>query len=332
MSLRLIPPLLLLSALALGAFYAGAETATSGKLQPKDKPVEAKVVATHSSESDCSRCHTSHALGVSHSAVTCAECHIGENGLRDIQDACADCHKEAKDDAPKLSIFRGYHYRNEMRKPDEMLRPTCSSCHEDKFNKPISPLVHPVRSVGVHISCLLCHDIKKDKSRGIGASGWDYPSKLCGQCHEDVIRNFVLNEPHSLLKRSVRCRDCHRPHQRFQANLTVDNMALEGRNALLGYDPLSSNALCLRCHNYLMLTSPSSRFSYPGGFNLHSSHMDGQQASCVECHNAHSAQSRGMLRDTTLEGEPFFHFALQNGGSCTVTCHGHEHRSTQYLQ
>jgi hypothetical protein len=43
------------------------------------------------------------------------------------------------------------------------------------------------------------------------------------------------------------------------------------------------------------------------------------------------ASSRGMLRDMTLEGDPFMHFALEDGGSCTVTCHGHEHHGAQYV-
>jgi hypothetical protein len=328
--LRLLP-LSLLSALAAFAFYAGAETATSDKLH-KDMPVApAEQAARHSAKSDCLQCHKPHALGYEHKDILCAACHIRDQGLRPAAEACVDCHEGKTTKLPVLSIFRGYHYRYEMRQPDEMLRPTCASCHKDRFNQPINPLVHPVRSAGSHIACLLCHDITKDKAKGESITGWDYSTKLCAQCHEDITRGFVLNKPHSLIKRNVRCRDCHKPHEGFNANLTWDNLALEGKNALLGYDPIASNELCLRCHSYLMLTTSASRFSYPDGLNLHAYHMDGEYASCVECHDPHLASSRGMLRDMTLEGDPFMHFALEDGGSCTVTCHGHEHHGAQYV-
>ncbi len=323
---------MLLAALASGAFYAGAESATSNKLRIEREAVETTAQQPHSAGSNCARCHETHPLGKEHRQISCDACHVDKGGLRVPSSACADCHNEGNDTAPKLSTFRGANYRYKLRKPDELLQPVCSDCHrESKYNRAITPLVHPVRSVGSHIACDSCHDIGTDGARADGSAKWDYPEKLCGECHQGVIRQFTLNEPHSLVRRNVRCRQCHSPHEQFRANLTMDNLQLMGKQAFAGYDPIASNELCLRCHNYLTLTGPDTRFALPGGISLHQMHIEINYASCVECHNPHQASSRGMVRDMTLDGEPLLHFALESGGSCAVKCHGHEHRSSRYL-
>ena len=329
---RAILPLLILAAIASAAFYAGAESVTSDSLRTEREPATAKPTNHHSANSNCARCHKAHLLGKEHSAVSCAACHIGVDSLRDAATACTDCHEEGIDAAPKLSIFRAASYKYRLHKPDEMIQPSCSDCHDEPlYNRAFSPLAHPVRSVGSHIACVKCHDIGKDGALAKDMSGYDYPMELCGECHEDVQRAFLLNEPHSLVRRNVRCRQCHPPHGQFQANLTVENMAMMGNQSLAGYDPIASNELCLRCHNYLTLTGPDTRFALPGGISLHQLHMEMYYASCVECHNPHDATSRGMVRDMTLDGEPLLHFALESGGSCSVKCHGHAHSSAAYL-
>lgn len=326
-----ILPTAFLAALSLAAFYAGAESATSNRLKKeRTPPAILHDASPHLAASNCLKCHKPHFLDEHHSPAKCADCHISDEKLRPIGAICSACHDEDRDEAPKLSVFRGASYRYQLRKPDEMLQPVCSDCHDEiKFNRAISPLVHPIRAVGSHIDCARCHSITAAKPGP--AEQWDYPSGLCGECHKDVVRGFVLNEPHSLAGRKVRCQQCHPPHERFKANLTVDNLALMGNYALSGYDPVTSNELCLRCHNYIDLVGGWTRFALPGGISLHQTHLEKNYASCVECHNPHKDASRGMIRDMTLVGEPFLHFALETGGSCAVNCHGQLHRSTSYL-
>jgi len=186
--------------------------------------------------------------------------------------------------------------------------------------------------VATHLECLQCHDVF---SGGVKNEVWDrgdYRAGLCFSCHEEQRRAFALNEAHSLLRRTVRCRECHPPHEEFAANLTLESLELGGERILLAYDPVAGNPLCLKCHSYLDVTGPRSGFSFPAGFNLHELHLLRTYAACVECHAPHGATGRHLLRDTTLEGNPLLHFSLAEGGTCTVECHGRQHRGTSYVR
>ncbi len=328
---------IVLALLAFGAFYTYAETAVSERLSAeKQPPAAAQQTSHHTTNADCATCHAHpHNLTGAHSEVPCAQCHIADDDssvLSSPASACARCHEEAREALPSLTALRGYSSLRKARTPTGLLRPTCESCHHDlTYNRPLLALTHPVRSVGAHLNCLKCHDLLAGSFKSKAWSYQDYSADFCFDCHENQRREFLLNDRHSLRKRSVSCRECHPPHQPLAANLTLEALELAGERILMAYDPIESNALCLKCHSYLDIVGPQSRFNLPVNLNLHELHLVRTYAACVECHNPHGEVEPEMVRSVTLESEPFLHFKSDLGGSCSVKCHFVQHTATQYL-
>jgi len=322
--------------LAVAATYTLAETARSDRLRWRDKPpTQMPEASAHTANAECAACHKPHALGKEHSAVSCASCHFAADRPGELiqpDDSCTVCHKEAREALPPLGVFRLAAVRNEFRATGELLQPTCASCHQgEMFDRPLTTLTHPTRSVGSHLSCTDCHDVQAGNLKPEAWTGTDYQSSFCFGCHEEQRRSFVLSESHSLQRQAVSCRGCHPPHEPFAVNITVDLLELMGEQTLVTYDPIDSNRLCLRCHGYLELAGPQTRFSLGSGLSLHDLHLNRAYASCVECHDPHGGYA-AMVRATTLEGEPLLHFTAGDTGSCTVTCHDRRHTASQYLR
>lgn len=321
---------------ALVATYTLAETARSDRLRGRDEPpAKASGASPHTADADCAACHKPHALGKEHSAVSCASCHFAADRpdkLSKPDDSCAACHQEAREALPPLGVFRLAAGRNDFQAFRGLLQPTCSSCHQgEMFDRPLTTLTHPTRSVGSHISCLECHDLLAGALKPEAWARTDYASSLCFDCHEEQRRAFVLSDTHSLQRQAVSCRGCHPPHEPFAVNITVELLELMGKLTVLTYDPIDSNRLCLRCHGYLELAGPETGFSLGAGLSLHDLHLSRAYASCVECHDPHGGDA-AMVRATTLEGEPLLHFTAGDTGSCTVTCHDKRHTASQYLR
>ena len=323
--------------LGLVASYTHAETARSNRLRVQDEPsTKASGASPHTAAANCADCHSPHALGKEHSAVSCVTCHFATDlptELSSPDKACAACHQEASEALPPLGVFRFAAKRDEFHAPGEILQPTCASCHQgEMYDRPLTTLTHPSRSVGSHLSCTECHDLFAGSLKPAAWAKTDYESSFCFSCHDDQRRTFALSDTHSLLRRDVSCRGCHPPHRPFAVNITVDLLEMMGELTVLAYDPIDSNRLCLRCHGYLELAGPDTGFSLGAGFSLHDLHLNRAYASCVECHNPHGSSEESMVRSTTLEGEPLLHFMAGDTGSCTVTCHDKHHSSSQYMR
>ena len=305
-------------------------------MRAQDEPPTGEVAASpHTADASCADCHKPHALGEEHSAVSCASCHIAADlpgELSSPDESCATCHQEARETLPSLSVFRLAARHDELSAPNELLQPTCASCHQgEMYDRPLATLTHPSRSVGSHLSCTGCHDLFAGSLKPEAWTRTDYESSFCFSCHDDQRRTFALSDAHSLQRQDVSCRGCHPPHEPFAVNITVDLLEMMGELTVLAYDPIDSNTLCLRCHGYIELAGPETGFSLGAGLSLHDLHLSRAYASCVECHSPHGGDE-SMVRDTTLEGEPLLHFVAGDTGSCTVTCHGKHHSASQYLR
>ncbi|MCG6887703.1 MAG: hypothetical protein LJE74_10880 [Proteobacteria bacterium] len=102
-------------------------------------------------------------------------------------------------------------------------------------------------------------------------------------------------------------------------------------------ESFNSYALCYGCHDRNTLLQPGSGFP-------HDTHVVTDQASCAVCHDAHGSRSNTFLVDfmtRTLAGADVVTPSLVGGtiqfvptspghGSCSLSCHGHEHDLSTY--
>ncbi|OPX21187.1 MAG: hypothetical protein B1H03_07535 [Planctomycetales bacterium 4484_113] len=250
--------------------------------------------------------------------------------------SCRTCHRGMGKELPGLRTLRLAKFVREVAPEGESLVPQrCSDCHKAEiYQRPLIDFTHPVRSVGAHIPCLSCHQLPGAKVKPEVWRKRDYRSDFCFKCHDDVKAGFTFSTGHDLRTRGVSCAECHPPHKELRANLTVDMLGEADETMYAGYDPVASNALCLKCHQYLPLTeAATSKFNLPGGINLHALHLEQAYASCVECHNPHGGGREHMIRDFTLAGDVFGYQSFGEGeGNCTVRCHGHSHTGQRYMR
>lgn len=108
--------------------------------------------------------------------------------------------------------------------------------------------------------------------------------------------------------------------------------------------PLNSTAayssatyrLCFKCHNQSSLMSDDSGFP-------HDKHVRGENLACINCHDPHGSQKyphminflteiNGVANVTPISGEaePIWVDEGLYKGSCTLSCHGEDHRDENY--
>ena len=260
---------------------------------------------------------------------------VEPHGAGATEASCRKCHGGEEAELPKLPTFRLAKLVREVAPEGESMLPVrCSDCHQvEVYQRPLIDFTHPVRSVGAHISCLACHELPGVAVKNEVWRKRDYQADFCFKCHDEVKANFAFSTGHDLRSRAVSCAECHPPHKPMRANLTVDLLGQAEETLFAGYDPIASNEVCLKCHQYLQLTgAATSGFNLPGGINLHALHLEHAYAACVECHNPHGGGREHMVRDFTLAGEYFGYQSFGEGeGNCTLRCHGKSHTGQSYM-
>ena len=241
-------------------------------------------------------------------------------------DDCLGCHTDATAGLPELTTFR-------VRGLGQRL-PGCLDCHEPLDLTGVrSNWTHPVRSVASHLACTDCHQaVPHDETSPPPLPQGDYKAEGCYVCHREVEAKRLAMWSHGHLP-SLECRTCHPAHEPLRAALPLDLMSLAEQGGWLDmYDWWQSNRLCFQCHIPAELILPLDQgFVTLNTVNYHDLHVNQGRVLCVECHDPHGSNRRGMLRDQLLDGRLLGFFDRVDGGSCAVTCHGIEHDDWRYI-
>jgi len=315
----------------------------------------------------CENCHTPHNAGGNERILkyaaeedNCYACHNGHVDSKDIQAEfskfsrhpimntqgvhepgeqavvnsrhveCADCHNpHAANSSNPLNGVSGIDILSsevsQVTKPHEL----CFRCHGDSLNKPAAltarqieqtnvrlefntsnPSYHPIAGAGKNpnvpslipplttssqISCLDCHNNNANPSTG--GSG---PNGPHGSSYAPILeRQFV----------------------------TADNIS----------ESASNYALCYKCHSRSSILGDES-------FTRHNRHITGVRTSCNTCHDPHgvsitqgnSTNNSHLINFDTSVVSPNIFGELSftdNGtfaGSCSLSCHGRQHRNFSY--
>jgi DmsE family decaheme c-type cytochrome len=138
-------------------------------------------------------------------------------------------------------------------------------------------------------------------------------SRVCTDCHADVLTEFAFNERHRVGEGALECTSCHDPH------------AASSRSLLGGF----KQQQCLACH-----TDKGGPFVFE--------HPASRGEGCTACHSSHGSPNRHMLAHqrvgelcfTCHAATPQFHSGFAPAGpprfgldtQCT-TCHSTLHGS-----
>jgi len=239
---------------------------------------------------------------------------------------CLACHTDVVTQLPTLSTFR-------IDVPGTPL-PDCRDCHQPvELSALRTQWTHPVRAVADHLACMDCHVVATHDGtcpppRPVG----DYNASGCHECHPAVELRLSMLWSHGHDPR-VTCRDCHPAHRPLAAALPPRLLPHEFRQNWLGHgDWWASNEACFACHTPGELLLPLDRgFVTLNTVNYHDTHVVGGQVLCIECHDPHGSNRRGMLRDYLLSGEYLAQVEHIDGASCAVLCHEVDHQNWRYI-
>ncbi len=241
---------------------------------------------------------------------------------------CVNCHKAIKSNLPSLAELRMGWNKRELVKGEVVYRTRCEDCHRVRtYMRQVQGLKHKIRPVGSHLKCVECHELNTGMPVAKVWEGNDYSEKFCFRCHQRIRDDFTFSTSHRLRSFGIACAGCHKPHEAFYA-IIIKEMMPDNWNGIADF--LVTNELCFSCHSWLEVSGEGSKFR-TAILNLHSMHVEEKTIACIECHNPHGGSEQHQLRRFTITGEPFtFLSSGEEGGSCTVLCHGRQHTATAY--
>ncbi len=205
-------------------------------------------------------------------AVTCKGCHEDkyESYMKSIhskkqvqgpesKEACETCHGAGSKHVEKGG-GRGVNIFDFGNKVDADARSSkCLICHEETRHLAFW-------SVGRHktagVACNDCHKVHSAEKMNLKEREAD----LCFGCHRDIRSQVNRQAHHPIMEGKVSCTDCHDPHGGFGEKMVKAD---------------SVNELCFKCHA-----------EKRGPFRIE--HQAAAE-NCLNCHNAHGSNHRGML-------------------------------------
>jgi predicted CXXCH cytochrome family protein len=138
----------------------------------------------------------------------------------------------------------------------------------EKF-KPLKKYLHEPFKMG---ACQICHDTNSKKP---GALVQKEIKDVCYECHKT---RYTKEFDHVPVK-DGKCTDCHDPHQ-------------SDRRMLLKAD--SVNELCMKCHDRKSTFGAKAKKLFVD-ISLGVKHKPIVEKSCLECHDAHTADHKSLL-------------------------------------
>ena len=210
---------------------------------------------------------------------------------------------------------------------------SCYGCHtRDDLQRVSLSWLHPVRPIAAHVACTDCHPAV---AHGAGnpppLPEGDYLAEGCYACHRTVEAERMLFFSHPE-RQPLQCRECHPPHEPFQAALPISLIpTLEREARQRNYDWYQSNSLCLGCHSLgTLFWETREGFALLNTENYHERHVIKGQVMCVECHESHGSTRKAMLRTRLLSRELLGFSETIKGGRCSAMCHGVDHEEFSY--
>jgi predicted CXXCH cytochrome family protein len=218
------------------------------------------------------------------------------------------------------------------------------------------------------VDCHDAHGTLTRQPKGVGIAAtpsstrrFSTEADLCFLCHgaaanrpatqPDVSRQFASTSYHPVLAPGrgsrvpsliaplttvsmIGCSDCHGndnvsgpagPHGSLYAPLLVRNYQ---RDDLQPESPARYD-LCYRCHDRNSILADQS-------FPLHRKHVVDQRSPCSACHSAHGADAPSLVAfdlnivQPSKQGVRAFSPLGAGSGSCSLSCHGHDHEASSY--
>jgi hypothetical protein len=97
-----------------------------------------------------------------------------------------------------------------------------------------------------------------------------------------------------------------------------------------GTETPASYALCYKCHSRQSILADQS-------FKYHRKHVVDDKTACTTCHDSHGvANNPHLINFNRNYASPSSNGRLEfishgaSGGTCSVKCHGYDHRATPY--
>jgi len=347
-----------------GSGHGLSRAALTGSATTVAARTKAKTVAANA----CENCHAPHAAGSKERLLiqdreekTCFTCHNGTVGSKNIS---AEFNKISVHPVMQTSSLHDG-AEDPVNAPRHV---ACSDCHDSHAsttkrasvpNAPgaiagvlgVNTAGTPVKSVAREYElCFRCHADSVARGRTLinrqspntntrlefnPANQSFHPVVSAGK-NPNVPSLIAPWTPSSL----IYCTDCHNNDQGPRAGGTGPDgphgsaypPLLERQLVLtdFGTETSASYALCYKCHSRESILSDQS-------FKFHRKHIVDDKTSCTTCHDSHGVADNSRLINfnrnyVTPSSNGRLEF-VPNGayrGSCSLTCHGKDHRAVSY--
>jgi len=128
------------------------------------------------------------------------------------------------------------------------------------------------------------------------------------------------------------CSQCHNPHGEAGFGRLLRNH-YETADYVTYSDSPNPYAACWACHSSVSVVNDNTYF------NRHNSHIVSNQAPCTACHfSPHGVPADDLVRfnprfvtkSIAADSGPTYTDGGNHTGSCTLSCHGHDHNNSHY--
>ncbi len=210
----------------------------------------------------------------------------------------------------------------------------CVNCHNPHTNNNSNKISDPDNTqllwMGSNTGfCLTCHD-------GAPPAGVTFPATASGTGYD---KSAYVNSSHDNLLGNYGCSHCHDAHGSPYNSLMPEEYATND------YNPYNTAdyQLCWRCHVENEIIGQRNAFD-----RRHELHVQGEDSSCITCHDAHApfdSGEQGLINfefavqhsfdfqylDGRDASTSFWFNSGQSRGSCYLGCHTENHTPERYM-